>query len=139
MTLLEKRISFTKDTGLLIGFATALGLDMVLCESLRSPEAAQWNADHCRVQVQGKRCEQFVEAHTARHTFRPIGIAHSLHVNGLAADFLIMSAGAIVNESDDYQRLGEFWKGLRDGNAWGGDFTGFADWGHYSREHNGRK
>lgn len=141
MTHLQKRIEFTADLGPLIARATELGLDMVLCEALRSPEAARWNAEHCRQRRGMKRCEQTKDAHphTVPHAFRPIGIINSLHVSGLAVDFLVMKNGAIVNDVEPYKLLGEFWKGLREGNAWGGDFQNFPDLGHFSREHDGRK
>lgn len=149
MTLLQKRIDFTGDVGMLIVFARTWGFNLVLCEALRSVEGAKWNATHCRQVVDGKRCAQPMVRHEEAwaksggvpigHTFKPIGSAKSLHINGLAVDFLLMEDGEIVNDVEPYKRLGEFWKGLREGNCWGGDFKGFADLGHFSREHDGKK
>lgn len=145
MRLIDKRIEFSSDLGLLIGFARGRGLDLIVDQCRRTNREATWNATHCRqLNAEGVRCELPERAHgdmlgQVTHEFRPIGIARSLHVSGLAADLYVIEGGRIANEKRHYAQLGAFWKGLRPGNCWGGDFTGFEDLGHFSREHNGRK
>ena len=147
MRLIDKRLVFTGDVGLLLAFAAARGLRVIIDQALRTKREAEWNASHCRVQVRrdGKRvrCERHVDEHDGsriRHAFKAIGILLSTHRSGLAVDlYVIDDAGQIVNDRAPYAELGAYWKSLRPANCWGGDFTGFADLGHFSREHRGRK
>lgn len=153
MRLIDKRRQFTSDLSLLLAYANAIGFFVILDQTLRSQRESEWNANHCRVQLHGGgktvRCEQNKAAHQRslslpgsmgiRHSFKPIGIANSTHRSGLAADIYIMERSAISNDREKYARLGAFWKDLRPENCWGGDFDGFPDLGHFSREHEGRK
>ena len=71
--------------------------------------------------------------------FKPIGIAKSVHCNGLAVDLYIIEDGEISNERAGYEALGAYWKSLHPLARWGGDFEGFPDLGHFSFEWEGRK
>ena len=63
----------------------------------------------------------------------------SLHSLRLAVDLnLIVDGELVTKEHGIWDKLGIFWKGVRIGNAWGGDFSS-ADYGHFSREHGGKK
>lgn len=151
MNLVDKRIVYTQDLALLLQYGRALGFRILLDETMRSRDQAKWNATHCRVvnPKTGKRCGENVTFHSKayalsggrriRHEFKPIGIAKSVHCSGLGADLYVIEDGKISNDREKYAKLGAFWKSLRDGNCWGGDFKGFADLGHFSREHRGRR
>ena len=143
MRLLQKRIEFSADLALLLSFASSRGLEFVVDQCRRTSREALWNSQHCRVvNAAGARCELDEREHDSdliEHTFRPIGIRNSLHVSGLAADVYVIREGRIADEKRFYAPLGGFWTNLRPGNCWGGDFVGFQDLGHFSREHDGRK
>lgn len=68
------------------------------------------------------------------------GSKNSLHIDRLAVDLVIRKNGEEVGE-DDYRRCGEAWKVIDPCNRWGGDFKGktAGDFGHFSREYQGRK
>lgn len=138
-TLLEARIVFSSALAHLFAEANALGLDWIVDEVKRSPLQAKWNATHCRVMVAGKRCEQLDMSHTGGHTFKPIGLERSVHVNALAVDLLFIQHGRIMDDPTPYAQLAEKWKALDPELRWGGDFAGFADLGHFSHEWQGRK
>lgn len=67
------------------------------------------------------------------------GIAHSLHLLGLAGDISIFKDGQLLESVDDYRPIGEQWKSMHPENAWGGDFTTRPDADHFSRSHEGIK
>lgn len=139
MSLLKARIVFSKAIGELLHEINNRGLEYILDEGKRSPIQAQWNASHCRVYVDGKRCEQLDMAHDNTHAFKPIGIKESVHIHALGQDLLLIDGGKIVEAREAYEPLGAFWKGLDSNLRWGGDFKGFADLGHFSHEWKGRK
>lgn len=67
------------------------------------------------------------------------GIAHSLHLIGLAADILLYdSGGEYQKNAETYKPLGDYWKNLHELNRWGGDFKS-QDANHFSMEYNGVK
>lgn len=138
MTLLQARLVFTKNLWRLGTYATdILGLDVIINETMRSREAAKWNSEHCKVWRDGKRCEKTRPEHVdIEHAFRPIGIANSVHCNGLAVDILIMKDGQISNDPEYYTLLGEWWEKQFPAAAWGGRFN---DMGHFSHAWRGRK
>lgn len=136
MTLLEARIEFTRCLGDLLAFAKASDLDMMIDETKRHPMVAQWNATHCKVRLGDKRCERTRDEHPSTgHAFKAIGIAKSVHIQGLAADIYIIKNGAISNDTHGYAVLGNYWKTLHDLARWGGDFE---DYGHFSFTWEGR-
>ena len=136
MSLLSARITFTRHLGRLLVYAAESGFDVIIDEVKRSPIQAQWNSEHCKVFIGGKRCEEHVLDHPEDHAFRAIGIKSSIHLNALAADLLIMRDGQIVNDEAPYQLLGEWWEDQFPEAAWGGRFN---DMGHFSHGWNGRK
>lgn len=145
MRLIDKRIEFSSDLGLLLSFASTRGLKTIVDQCRRTHREALWNSLHCRsVNSDGVRCEMTERQHVdlgsvTDHDFKPIGIANSTHISGLAADVYVIVDGKISDDRKHYSPLGFFWKYLRPGNCWGGDFNGFQDLGHFSREHGGRK
>ena len=100
---------FAQDAAKLIQKAAELGYGVTFGEAWRTPEQAQWNADH------------------------GAGIACSLHLQRLAVDLNLFIGG--VYQPDDhlggYKALGDFWKSLGTDHYWGGDFTR-VDLDHYS-------
>lgn len=140
MKLIEARIAFTECLGELLDYATKeRGFDLIIDETKRTQQSATWNATHCRVMVNGKRCERLKpDPVHADHAFKAIGIARSVHISGLAADLYIIEDDQICNDRAEYAVLGDFWKGLHELSRWGGDFKGFADLGHFSFEWEGR-
>ena len=138
MTLLDDRIAFTRCLGQLLTHAADSGLDVVVCEVLRSQAGATWAANHCAKVVDGERCEQ-VRMHPVHdhHTFVSIGSARSVHLHGLAVDLYVIVNKQISNDPMHYAAMALFWKSLLPGRArWGGDFS-TADLGHFSFEING--
>lgn len=139
MTLLEARVAFTRCIGDLLAFAKASDYDVMIDETKRHPMIAQWNATHCRVRMGDKRCERTPDEHPPTgHSFKPIGIAKSVHIQGLAADIYIIKNGAIDNDPRGYSVLGHYWESLHELARWGGRFEGFADNGHFSFTWEGR-
>jgi len=105
---------FAHAVATLILRAHELGYGATLGEAWRTPQQAQWDADH--------------------HT----GVAHSLHIRRMAIDLNLMVNG--VYQTDDssgcYSALGAWWKTLRSHTpgatyAWGGDFAR-VDLDHFS-------
>lgn len=137
-TLLQARIVFSRALGLLLAEINSRGDDFILDEGKRSPLQAQWNATHCAVRVDGKRCEQLDFSHSNLHPFRPIGIRESVHLQALAQDLLLIEGGKIVDDKAAYEVYGAFWKNLDPELRWGGDFKA-VDSGHFSHEWQGRK
>lgn len=64
------------------------------------------------------------------------GIANSLHLIPLAADFVLYIDGVYKTETSDYKALGMYWESLSPLARWGGHFK---DGNHFSLEHNGVK
>jgi len=146
MRLIDKQRLFLGDFAALVRLAQDdLGYFVKGGETLRGEQQAEWNATHCRVWLAGERCERVRADHgkgwADKHDFRPIGSRNSLHCVGLAGDLLILEDGGtrISNDRRKYEKLGSFWKAIRPANCWGGDFEGFPDLGHFSREHGGRR
>ena len=107
MTQLQEQ--FAQDAAKLIQQAAVLGYGVTFGEAWRTPEQAQWNADH------------------------GLGIQCSLHLQRLAIDLNLFVAGAY--QADDhtgcYGTLGSFWKSMGPDHYWGGDFK-MVDLDHYS-------
>lgn len=78
-------------------------------------------------------------AQAAANAASGAGIAHSLHLDGLAGDLSILKDGVLLASVDDYRPIGEHWKGMHPENCWGGDFTTRPDADHFSRSNNGIK
>lgn len=100
---------FSQDVALLLQYAKAAGYGITFGEAWRTPQQAQWDADH------------------------GTGIACSLHLQRLAIDLNVFVGG--VYQSDDstgcYSSMGEHWKTLGPDHYWGGDFAR-KDLDHFS-------
>lgn len=89
--------------------AQSLGYFVTLGEAWRSPEQAQWNAEH------GK------------------GIANSLHTQRLAIDLnLFLPDGTLITDNTGHKDLGAWWTQQSTDYCWGGNFTKLKDFDHYS-------
>lgn len=108
----NKQVQHVLDVALLILKAKELGYELTWGETLRSQKEADQN----------------------QHS--GAGISHSLHLIGLAVDLNLFKDGVWLTKTEDHKPLGEYWKSLRPGNRWGGDFK---DGNHYSVEHEGVK
>jgi len=98
---------FAQSAAKLILKAAELGYDVTLGEAWRTPEQAQWNADH------------------------HIGVAHSLHMERLAIDLNLFKDGVYITAPEAYLQLGDWWKSLGTEYRYGGDFK-IRDYDHYS-------
>jgi hypothetical protein len=98
---------FAQSAAKLIQKAAELGYGVTLGEAWRTPEQAQWNADH------------------------GVGIAHSLHLERLAIDLNLFKDNIFLTTPDAYTELGTWWKTLGANYRYGGDFK-IKDYDHYS-------
>jgi len=105
MTALQEE--FSQAVAKLIQQASAMGFGVTLGEAWRTPEQAQWDAEH--------------------HT----GISHSVHCDRLAIDLNLFKDGQFLTEPAAYVQLGNWWKTLGEHYRYGGDFK-IRDYDHYS-------
>lgn len=108
MSLLDLQQEFALSVAKLLQQAASLGYGVTLGEAWRTPQQAQYNADH------------------------GLGVAHSLHEERLAIDLNLFKDGAYLTDAEPYRQLGEWWKTLGPAYCWGGDFHGLVDLDHYS-------
>lgn len=104
---------FAQSVAKLLQKAAELGYGVTFGEAWRTPEQAQWNADH------------------------HLGVAHSLHMERLAIDINLFKDGAYLTTEDAYKELGEWWKSMKSPvpgaiYRWGGDIAHLADANHFS-------
>lgn len=119
MTLGQKQRLFTRLVGLLIAKAYEMGYEISFGEATRSTRQAEWNAEY------------------------GIGIKDSLHCSRLAIDLNLFKDGRYLRSTESHRPLGEWWEGLHDLTAWGGNFKDSQgrpkpDGNHYSLSHGGR-
>lgn len=105
MSLLQEE--FAQAAAKLIQKAAELGYTVTLGEAWRTPEQAQWDADH------------------------HIGIAHSLHMDRLAIDLNLFKDGVFLTTPEAYVALGTWWVTLGPAYRYGGNFAS-KDYDHYS-------
>jgi hypothetical protein len=98
---------FAQAAAKLIQKAVELGFGVTLGEAWRTPEQAQWDADH------------------------GIGIVHSLHMDRLAIDLNLFKDDQFLTAPDAYVQLGTWWKTLGSNYRYGGDFK-IKDYDHFS-------
>lgn len=100
MELHQRQALFCQNVCHLIEYLFQYGLSCTFGEAYRSPEQAQ------------------IDAH------KGTGIANSLHCKRLAIDLNLFDANGIYlsKDSDAYEAVGKFWKGLHPDNRWGGNF-----------------
>lgn len=120
MDLSEKQALFALNIAKLIIYADSIGHKLTFGEAWRTPEMVAIYAADGR------------------------GTARSLHPLRLAIDFNLFINGIYHQNSQSYQKLGEYWKKLHELNRWGGDFKDSKgrpkpDGNHFSMEHNGAK
>jgi hypothetical protein len=108
MTLSEKQRRFTHLVKLLIHEAERQGDEPVLGEVMRS-------------QIEAERLSKL-----------GTGSRTSLHVDKLAVDLLLFRGGLYLTKTEDYARLGAWWKQQDINCRWGGDFDGRPDGNHFS-------
>lgn len=99
---------FAQSAAKLIQKAPEFGYTVTLGEAWRSPQQAQWDADH------------------------GTGVSHSLHTSRLAIDLNFFRAGVYVTDGLSLADIGTWWKSLGPAYRWGGDFTHRVDGGHFS-------
>lgn len=114
MTLGELQRAFPPLVAKLIEFAYAQGFELTFSEAWRTPEQAQWNADH------GK------------------GIANSLHCERLAIDLNLFKDGVYQTDSEPYKPLADYWLTLHP-NAAAGYYFARKDADHFSLSFGGIK
>lgn len=73
-----------------------------------------------------------------------VGIGNSLHLDGLAVDFMLYINGVYMDDSTAHKFLGDKWKSMHPLNRWGGDFKDDhgkpkPDGNHYSSTRGGIK
>jgi hypothetical protein len=123
MTLHQKQVVFAGLLAQLIQEAFRQGFDITIGECYRTPEQAQWNAEH------GK------------------GIVNSVHCKRLAVDINLFKSGRYLTNTEDYTELGIWWEALSKSDfkcCWGGRFKNkkgdpTPDGNHFSIEHEGVK
>jgi hypothetical protein len=99
---------FAQSAARLIQQAVTMGYTVTLGEAWRTPEQAQWNADH------------------------GTGIAHSLHIERVAIDLNFFQDGILIRDGSVLKKIGEWWKALGPMYRWGGDFHHLPDGNHFS-------
>lgn len=121
-TLHEKQVLFSQLAAQLLEHAREMGYEVTLGEAWRSqamasykPQPTKWYADH------GK------------------GVANSLHVQRLALDVNLFKDGKLLEKSEEYRPLGEWWETQHPLARWGGRFKHLPDGNHFSLEHEGVK
>lgn len=108
-TLREKQTRFAMAVPDLLREAQALGYFVTLGEAWRSPEQAQWNAQH------------------------GLGVSNSLHTQRLAIDLNLFTAeGTLITDDTGHKDLGAWWVQQQPDFRWGGNFTTLKDFDHYS-------
>jgi D-alanyl-D-alanine carboxypeptidase len=100
--------TFAQSAASLIQKAPSFGYTVTLGEAWRTPQQAQWNADH------------------------GLGIAHSLHMDRLAIDLNFFKDGVLVTDGSTLKPVGDWWKSIGPNYRWGGDFTTLPDGNHFS-------
>lgn len=111
----QRETRFAMAVPALINKAQELGYFVTLGEVWRTPEQAEWNAEH------GK------------------GIAHSLHEQRLAIDLLLYAPdGTYITDGTGYTELGEWWCAQSPDFCWGGNFH-TKDFDHFSLTPDGGK
>lgn len=106
---------FAQSAGKLIGQAAAMGFTVTLGEAWRTPQQAQWDADH------------------------GTGISHSLHIERLAIDLNFFKDGVLITDGSKLKEVGDWWKGLGPMYRWGGDFHHLPDGNHFSISPDGNR
>lgn len=108
MSILDLQQTFSQDAAKLIQKAQELGYGVTLGEAWRTPQQAEWDAEHGS------------------------GIKDSVHCERLAIDLNLFKDGEYLTTGDAYGQLGTWWKTLGPDHYWGGDFGQLKDLDHFS-------
>ena len=111
MTLGQKQRQFALDVSILVQHIYASGYECTLGDAYRDSR------------VFGSMGEQM-----------GYGRAKSAHKQRLAIDLNLFKDGQYLADTESHRSFGEYWKSIREGNVWGGDFD---DGNHYSARHAG--
>ena len=106
MSVLQEQ--FAQDAADLIKYVATQGYTVTLGEAWRTPQQAQWNAEH------------------------GTGIADSLHIERLAIDLNFFVGGEYVTDGSLLASIGAWWKAKSPAHRWGGDFASRPDGTHFS-------
>lgn len=106
MSLLQEE--FCQSASKLIQKAAELGYTVTFGEAWRTPQQAQWDADHGS------------------------GISHSLHIERLAIDLNFFREGVLITDGSKLEELGRWWESLGPKYRWGGRFQHLPDGNHFS-------
>lgn len=98
MDLFTKQTIFSHNVAHLLEYLFKEGYQTTLGEAWRTPEQAQWDAQH------------------------GTGIINSLHCQRLAIDLNIFKDGKYLNDFKSYEPIGIYWESLDKDNRWGGRF-----------------
>ena len=99
---------FAQAAAKLIQQAVTMGYTVTLGEAWRTPQQAQWNAQH------------------------GTGIAHSLHTDRVAIDLDFFKDGIWVTDGSKLEDIGAWWEAQGVNYAWGGRFKHLPDGNHFS-------
>jgi len=113
MTLSGAQFEFTLDITKLIQYIYDSGYTCTFGDAYRSPKA------HGGMGEEG-----------------PYGRARSAHKQRLAVDLNLFKNGKYLTKTSDHKPFGQYWKGLRADNKWGGEFKS-PDGNHYSKRYGG--
>lgn len=106
MSLLQEE--FCQAAAKLIQKSQEMGYTVTFGEAWRTPQQAQWDADHGS------------------------GISHSLHIERLAIDLNFFKCGALITDGSQLKDVGEWWESLGAKYKWGGKFQHLPDGNHFS-------
>jgi len=99
---------FAQAAAKLIQQAVVMGYTVTLGEAWRTPQQAQWNAQH------------------------GTGIAHSLHTDRVAIDLDFFKDGVWVTDGSKLADIGAWWEAQGTNYCWGGRFKHLPDGNHFS-------
>lgn len=111
--LLEAQFEFNINFSKLLDFIRNKNIKFKIGEALRTKEQA--------------------EIYAARKQ----GIVNSQHCDNLAVDISLFrrnkenTAWEVVNDTDFYRNIGNYWKSLNSSNRWGGDWVNPSDPYHF--------
>ena len=112
-TLGELQRTHTLLVAKLILYVYGEGFELTWGEAYRTPQQAQWDAQH------------------------GTGIAQSVHCDRLAVDLQLFKDGVYLTDPEEYKFMGDYWKQLDPLCRWGGDFK-TVDADHFSLSYGGR-
>jgi hypothetical protein len=109
VSLLALQQQLAQDVAKLIQKAEELGFGVTLGEAWRTPQQAEWDAEH------------------------GTGIKESVHCQRLAIDLNLFKDGEYLTDDSTgaYTQLGEWWETLGPDHFWGGRFK-MVDLDHFS-------